>query len=110
MKIELKYNIFFIKYQHKTKNDVIIIAKNTHESTCWADSNEMHFPQAASAESCTSAERSENFCGPQPHVSNQRTLTYFVRGKITVWLTSCLTGKDLAQQANLFIVSIQQNS
>ena len=40
----------------------------------------------------------------------QRTLTYFVRGNITVRLTSCLTGQNLAKQANLFIVSIQQNS
>ena len=29
---------------------------------------------------------------------------------ITVRLTSCSTGWDLAKQANLFIVSIQQNS
>ena len=31
----------------------------------------------------------------------QRTLTFFVRGRITVWLTSWLTVLDLAKQANL---------
>ena len=30
----------------------------------------------------------------------QRTLTYFVRGNITVWLTSCLTGLDSAVWLN----------
>ena len=40
----------------------------------------------------------------------QRTLTYFIRGNITIWLTSCLTGWDLAKQANMFVVSIQKNS
>ena len=30
------------------------------------------------------------------HALKQRTLTYFVRGSITVWLTSSLTGQDLA--------------
>ena len=30
----------------------------------------------------------------------QRTLTYFVRGNITVWLTSCLTGLDSAVLLN----------
>ena len=39
-----------------------------------------------------------------------RTLTFFVRGNITVWLTSCLTSQDLAKQANLFIVLTQQKS
>ena len=32
--------------------------------------------------------------------SHQRTLTYFVRGNITVWLTSCLTGLDSAVLLN----------
>ena len=41
---------------------------------------------------------------------NQRTLIYFVRGSITVQLTSCLTGLDLAKQVNLLIVWIQQSS
>ena len=31
---------------------------------------------------------------------NQRTLTYFVRGNITVQLTSCLTGLDSAVLLN----------
>ena len=30
----------------------------------------------------------------------QRTLTYFVRGNISVWLTSCLTGLDSAVLLN----------
>ena len=32
--------------------------------------------------------------------SKQRTLTYFVRGNITVWLTSCLIGLDSAVWLN----------
>ena len=34
----------------------------------------------------------------------QRTLTYFVRGSITVQLISCLTGLDLAEQVNLLLI------
>ena len=40
----------------------------------------------------------------------QRTLTYFVRGCITVWLTSCLTGLDLTKQVNLFLIKHKQSS
>ena len=40
----------------------------------------------------------------------QRTLTYFVRGSITVWLTSCLTGLDLAKQENLLMIKNKQSS
>ena len=29
-------------------------------------------------------------------IPNQRTLTFFSTGSITAWLTSCLTGLDLA--------------
>ena len=32
--------------------------------------------------------------------TRQRTLTYFVRGNITEWLTSCLTGLDSAVLLN----------
>ena len=41
---------------------------------------------------------------------NQRTLTYFLRGSITVWLTKCLTGLDLAKQVNLLLIKHKQNS
>ena len=40
----------------------------------------------------------------------QRTLTYFVRGSITVWLTSCWNGLDLAKQVNLFLIKRKSNS
>ena len=40
----------------------------------------------------------------------QRTLAYFVRGSITVWLTSCLTGLDLAKQVNLLLIKHKQSS
>ena len=35
--------------------------------------------------------------------------THFVRGSITIRLTSCLTGLDLAKQVNLLTVLIKQN-
>ena len=40
----------------------------------------------------------------------QRTLTYFIRWSMTVWLTSSLISLDLAKQLNLKIVWVQQNS
>ena len=40
----------------------------------------------------------------------QRTLTYFIRGSITVRLTSCLTGLDLAEQVNLLLIKHKQSS
>ena len=41
---------------------------------------------------------------------NQRTLTYFVRGNITVWLTSCLTGLASTKLVNLNRIQHKQNS
>ena len=38
--------------------------------------------------------------GEEGGILLQRTLTYFVRGNITVWLTSCLTGLDSAVLLN----------
>ena len=32
----------------------------------------------------------------------QKLFTYFVKGSITVWLTSCLTGLDLTKPVNMF--------
>ena len=40
----------------------------------------------------------------------QKTLTYFIRGSITVWLTSYLTGLDLAEQVNLLLIKHKQSS
>ena len=40
---------------------------------------------------------------------HQRTLTYFVRGSITVWLTSYLTGLDLTKPENMFLIQHQQS-
>ena len=40
----------------------------------------------------------------------QRTLTYFVRGSITVSLTSCLPGLDLADQVNLLLIKHKQSN
>ena len=37
---------------------------------------------------------------------SQRTLAYFLRGSITVQLTSCLTGLDSTKQVNM-LLSIQ---
>ena len=37
----------------------------------------------------------------------QRTLTYFVRGSITVQLTSCLTGLDLTKQVKLLSIQLE---
>ena len=42
--------------------------------------------------------------------SKQRTLTYFVRLSITVWLTSCLTGLDSTKLVNLFLIQHKQSS
>ena len=40
----------------------------------------------------------------------QKTLTYFGRGSITVWLTSCLTGYDLTKLVNLCLIQHKQSS
>ena len=42
-------------------------------------------------------------------IYGQRTLTYSVRGSITVWLTSCLTGLDLDKQENLLLIKHKQS-
>ena len=39
-----------------------------------------------------------------------RTLTYFVRGSITVQLTSCLIGLDLAKQVSMLLIQHKQSS
>ena len=41
---------------------------------------------------------------------SQRTLTYFVKGCITVQLTSCLTGLDSTKLVNLYLVQHKQSS
>ena len=43
-------------------------------------------------------------------ISMHRILTYFVRGSITVQLTSCLTGLDLTKQVNLLFIHHEQSS
>ena len=49
--------------------------------------------------------------GPLVYIwANQRTLSYFVRGSITVQLTSCLTGLDSTKLANLYLMQHQENS
>ena len=40
----------------------------------------------------------------------QITLVYFVRGSITVQLTSCLTGLDLTKLVNLDLIQHKQSS
>ena len=37
-------------------------------------------------------------------------LTYFLRGSITVWLTSCLTGLDLNKRVNMLIIQHKQSN
>ena len=44
------------------------------------------------------------------HYSDQKTLTYFVRGSITARLTSCLTGLDSTNQANMLLIQHKQSS
>ena len=44
------------------------------------------------------------------HPVAQRTLTNFVRGSITEWLTSCLTGLDLTEQVNLLFTKYKQSN
>ena len=39
-----------------------------------------------------------------------RALIYFVRGSMTVWLTSCLIGLDLAERVNLLLIKHKQSS
>ena len=39
-----------------------------------------------------------------------RALIYFVRGSMTVWLTSCLIGLDLAERVNLLLIKHKQIS
>ena len=41
---------------------------------------------------------------------DHRTLTYIVRGSITVWLTSCLNGLDLTKLVNLYLIQHKQSS
>ena len=43
------------------------------------------------------------FSGPPDVSPNQRTLTYLVRGSISVQLTFYFTGLDLARQLNLLL-------
>ena len=40
----------------------------------------------------------------------QSTLTYFVRGSITVWLTSFLTGLDTNKLVNVYLIQRKQSS
>ena len=40
----------------------------------------------------------------------QRTLTYFIRGVLAVWMTYCLTNLDLAEQVNLLFIKLKQSS
>ena len=40
----------------------------------------------------------------------QRTLTLFLRGSITVQLTSCLTGLDLTKFVNFYLIQHKQSS
>jgi len=49
-------------------------------------------------------ERNERLLKPQ------RTLTYFVRGGITVRVTSCLTGLDSTKLVNLYLIQQKQSS
>ena len=67
----------------------------------------------------TSFSRSSSLClslsGMSWRINNigwlkQRTLTYFERGSITVQLTSCLTGFDLAKQVNVLWIKPKQSS
>ena len=39
----------------------------------------------------------------------QRTLTCLVKGMITVWLTSCLTGLDSTKQVNILLIQYKQS-
>ena len=49
--------------------------------------------------------------GPLVYIwANQRTLSYFVRGSITVQLTSCLTGLDWAELVNILSIKLKQSS
>ena len=43
-------------------------------------------------------------------MSVQRTLTYFVRESITVWLISCLSGLDSTKLVNLYLIQHEQSS
>ena len=40
----------------------------------------------------------------------QRKVTYFIRRRITVWLTTCLTGLDLAKQVNMLLIKHKQSN
>ena len=46
---------------------------------------------------------------PKCH-SREHSLTYFVSWSITVWLTSCLTGLDLAKRVNVLWIKRKQSS
>ena len=43
-------------------------------------------------------------------VAKEKTLIYFVRESISVWLISSLTGLDLAKQENLMLIKHMQNN
>ena len=43
-------------------------------------------------------------------VTKMFTITYFIRGSITVRLISCLTGKDLTKLVNLYLLQHKQSS
>ena len=40
----------------------------------------------------------------------QRTFTYFIRGSISVWLTSCLTALNSTKLVNLYLIQRKQSS
>ena len=42
--------------------------------------------------------------------SEQRTITYLVRGSITVWLAYCLTGLDSTEQVNRLLIQHKQSN
>ena len=43
-------------------------------------------------------------------IAYTKKLTYFIRGIITVQMTSCLTRLDLTKQVNLFLIQRMQSS
>ena len=44
------------------------------------------------------------------HAFLQRTLAYFLRGSITVQLTSCLTGLDSTKQVDILLIQHKRSS
>ena len=55
---------------------------------------------------------SQNSLCKQPWFDDfgQKTLAYFIRGSITVCLSSCLTGLDLTKLVNLYLIHPKQSS